>query len=149
MRVHYYVPQPEPLGSCEVSRILNLLSGKHWQMGCGPPTREPDSYEPGIARHGWQHEASSRVEQFFRARLMTHMADHEHALLRSQSGSMAGLAFSSSPSNSLIRIEPHLFRIILLRRFRLLSPSPCVSVVVAVSSIPLATTDLRARERGC
>ena len=91
-------------------------------MGCGPPTREPDNHEPRIARHGWQHEASFRVEQFFRARLMTHMADHEQALLRSQSGSMAGLAFSSGRSNSLIRIEPHFFRIIFLHRFHLLSP---------------------------
>ena len=34
-------------------------------LGARPP-REPDDYEPGAQRFGWQHEASSRVELQFR-----------------------------------------------------------------------------------
>ena len=50
--------------------------------------------------------------------LMERLAEHEH-LLRSQSGPMAGMALSASLSNFLTRIEPHLFRVVLLRRLRL------------------------------
>ena len=35
---------------------------------------------------------------------------------------MAGMALSASPSNFLTRIEPHLFRVVLLRRLRLPLP---------------------------
>ena len=57
---------------------------------------------------------------------------HGHfGLLRSQSGPWAGTLFSAAPSNWLTTIEPHLLRVLFLRRFRL----PLflhVSVVVAV-----------------
>ena len=29
--------------------------------GTRPPLREPDHFEPGTVRSGWQHEASARV----------------------------------------------------------------------------------------
>ena len=100
-----------------------------WQalsLGARPPVREPDAFEHGAERHGWQHEASSRVEREHRERrILPRLVDNEKAMLRSQSGPGAGLAFSATPSNSSSRIEPHLFRVLLLRRLRL--PLPLVS----------------------
>ena len=87
--------------------------------GARPPPHEVDDYEPGEARHGWQHEAASRVERLFRSHLTEGLAEHEQALFRSPSGPMAGMALAASPSNYLTRIEPHLFRAVLLRRLRL------------------------------
>ena len=88
--------------------------------------REPDELEPGAERHGWQHEASSRVEREHRERrILPRLADNEKAMLRSQSGPGAGLALSATPSSPSSRIEPHLFGGVLLRRPRL--PLPPVS----------------------
>ena len=78
-----------------------------WCEGARPLRHEVDDYEPFEARHG---------------HLLERLADHEQALLRSQSGPMAGMALSASPSNFLTRIEPHLFRVVLLRRLRLPLP---------------------------
>ena len=86
--------------------------------GARPPLHDVDDHEAGEARHGWQHEAASRVERIFRSHLMERFAEHEQALLRSQSGPMAGMALSASPSNFFTRIEPHLFTVVLLRRLR-------------------------------
>ena len=69
---------------------------------------------------------------------MLRLADHEQALLRSQSGSLAGVAFSTTPSSFLNRIGSHLFRVLLLRLH--------VSVVVAVLLMLLATIDLHGQE---
>ena len=41
-----------------------------WQSaaaGARPEAREPELYELGTVRQGWQHEASTRVEQHIRA----------------------------------------------------------------------------------
>ena len=87
------------------------------------PFHDMDDGEPGVERHGWQHEAASRLEWEFRERhLMPHLAAHERALVRSQSGPFAGMAFSSAPSSHLQRIDSHLFRVLLLRRLRLPLP---------------------------
>ena len=76
---------------------------------------------------------------------MSTLAEHEQALLRSQSGPLAGTPFSAAPSTWLTRIESHLFRVLFLRRLR---PSHHVSVDVAVLWTPLATIALRVREQG-
>ena len=88
--------------------------------GLRHPTHDADEFEPG-AKRGWQHEAASRVERQFRIRLMERMAEHEQALLRSR-GPMAGMALTASPSSFSTRIDPHLFRVILLRHLRLSLP---------------------------
>ena len=50
--------------------------------GLRPPSREPEDTEPGGFRHGWQHEAASRVEKHHRDRtVMPTWADHEKALM--------------------------------------------------------------------
>ena len=95
-------------------------------LGARPAMLEPDDFEHGTARHGWQHEASSRVEREHRERrIMPSLADSEKAMLRSQSGPGAGLALSATPSKYSCRIATHLFRVLLLRRLRL--PLPLVS----------------------
>ena len=43
-------------------------------------------------------------------------------MLRSQSGPLAGVPFSTVPRNFDTRLEPHLFRVLLLRRLRLPLP---------------------------
>ena len=85
-------------------------------------TRQPEDHEPGETRHGWQHEATSRVESVFRANLRLQLAEPEQALLRSQSEPLAGIVLSVAPSSTLTRIESHLFRVVLLRRLRLPLP---------------------------
>ena len=87
--------------------------------GFRPPSHDPEDTEPGGVRHGWQHEAASRVERHHRDRVfMPTLADPEKALLRSQSGPYAGVALSVAPTNFLTRIDASLFRVLLLRRLR-------------------------------
>ena len=95
-----------------------LVSGN----GQRPPRREPEEFEPGGCRHGWQHEAASRVERQHRGRLMPRLPQQQRAMLRSQSGPLAGVPLSTTPCNFLSRIDSHLFRVLLLRRFRLPLP---------------------------
>ena len=61
----------------------------------------PEDFEPGRTRFGWQHEASSRTELQFRGRVMATLAQHEQALLLSQSGPLAGTPLSTTPSKRL------------------------------------------------
>ena len=86
------------------------------------PVREPDQHEPGCQRAGWQHEGSARLEEAFRESLFVTMTDSERALVRSQGGPGAGAAYSACPTCSITRIDPHLFRTLLLRRLRLPLP---------------------------
>ena len=106
-----------------------------------------DDQEPGVVRHGWQHEAASRVERDVRERrLMPRLADHERAILRSRSGSFAGLAFCAAPARFLTRIDFGCF-------FCVVSVSPCPSlfarVDVAVFLTLLATVGRRVPELVC
>ena len=79
--------------------------------------------EPGGFKHGWQHEAASRVERHHRDHtVMPTWAEHEKALMRSQSGPFAGVALSVAPINFLTRIDPSLFHVLLLRGLRLPLP---------------------------
>ena len=91
--------------------------------GLRPPDREREEHEPGGNRGGWQHEASSRLEQVFRAHsLFPQMGPSERAMVRSHHGPGAGVAFSASPSSLLTQIESPLFRVLLQRRLRLPLP---------------------------
>ena len=93
--------------------------------GARPPPREPDEFEPGCSPRGWQHEAAGPTERMHHDTFMPRVTDSEQAALRSQSGPRSGLALSSTPSCPTLRIESHLFRVLLLRRLRL--PLPPVS----------------------
>ena len=136
--------EPVNLRSGPVGRRLSMIRERHpsrfkgrrveqpedltptsWEalvQGARPPEREPEDFELGGTRSGWQHEASSRTDFQFRGRVMATLAEHQQALMRSQSGPLAGTLFSAAPSIWFTRIEPHLFRVLFLRRLRLLLP---------------------------
>ena len=117
--------------------------------GARPPTREPEDREPGTTRHGWQQEASSRVEGEFRNDMFSRIPDQTQALIRSQSGRGAGAALTVTPSNRETSIPSHLFRVILLRRLRLALPLYVRVADVAVHLILVATIVQLAPQRGC
>ena len=88
-----------------------------------PPDREPEEFEPGTVKRGWQHEASSRVERKHREEeLFPQMTHASRALIRSQAGPGAGLALSTSPLCLLTHFPSQVFRVILLRRLQLPLP---------------------------
>ena len=98
--------QLEGIQGFEVPQWRDLAAGLR------PPDREPEEHEPGGIRRGWQHEASSRLEQ----------GGSKRAMVRSQSGPGAGVAFSTTPSSLLTRIKSPLFRVLLQLRLRLPLP---------------------------
>ena len=88
-----------------------------------PPLRDVLGCEPCGQQRGWQHEAASHVDlRFMDEDLFHRVPAPVRALIRSQGGPMAGMALSTSPTSHLTRLQPHLFRTILLRRFRQLLP---------------------------
>ena len=92
-------------------------------LGARPPPREAEDLEPGAQRRGWQHEASSRVERRHRSVILfPQLTEADKALTRSQSGTGAGVALTTTPSNLHTGIEPQLFRVLLFRRLRLPLP---------------------------
>ena len=117
--------RPASQAATELDGIQGFILPQWSDLAAGfrPENREPEDHEPGSTHEGWQHEASSRVEQHFRAtRLFPHMNPAERALLRSQSGPGAGVPFLTSPTSPLTRIESPLFRVLLQRRLRLPLP---------------------------
>ena len=137
------------------ARVLSGTMGfdpPSWQALCEgvrPRMLEPDEFEPGIERGGWQHEASSRVERQHRKKCSSkRLLPRDRAWVRSQSGPGGSLALTTCPTSALTKIPPHLFRVVLLRRLRLplpLSPHTCGC---GSQSTRLATTALRAPGRG-
>ena len=91
-----------------------------WQAVCEgvrPRMLEPEEFEPGIERGGWQHEASSRVERQHREEvLFERLLPRDRAWVRSQSGPGGSLALTTCSTSVLTKIPPHLFRVVLLRR---------------------------------
>ena len=114
------------LGSaCRAATTLDGVDGfevPSWSAVTGgqrPPIMEVEDREPGVPRQGWQHATAIRIESSFRTEiLMPRMSPVEQALLRSQSGSCAGVAFSVCPSSPLTRIDSALFRVLLQRRLQ-------------------------------
>ena len=87
------VPESPCLSSA--SRAAASLDGvRGWEVpqwsalarGLRPEVVEPDAYQPGCSRQGWQHEVSSRLEEEFSESLFPHMVPGRQgrgALLRS------------------------------------------------------------------
>ena len=97
-----------------------LPSWEALSHGVRPQPMQPDEFALGCQRGGWQHEAASRVEALFRDDNFFNRLDSvSKAMVRSQGGVGAGLAFSSCLLYRVTRLEPHLFRVLLLRRLRL------------------------------
>ena len=118
--------------------MLNCLALADGQR---PPRRDPDDSEPGDFRHGWQHETSSRVKRQHREVLLPRLTDSERAMLRSQSGPLAGVPLSTTPSHSLNR-----FPLVPGPLAPPLAP-PSPSICTSVSVWP--TTELHVPQRGC
>ena len=69
-------------------------------QGVRPASREPEDFEPGCCRDGWQHEAVSRVESHFRdSDVFTRVDTARMAMVRSQGGPGVGLALTSCPTS--------------------------------------------------
>ena len=99
---------------------LSLLNGQR-------PRQLPEhQFEPGPVIHGWHFFAAQTVETRFRNTVVwPRLSLSEQALLRSQSGPMAGLPFSCVPSSHLFELNAQVFRVLLLRRLWL--PLPLAS----------------------
>ena len=101
------------------SSVLGCISA----AGMRPNLRNAEDVEPASFRTGWQHEAAARMEWQHRERVLKPvLSDSARALLRAQSGPAAGMSLSAVPSSPQTRVESQLFRVLLLRRFRLLLP---------------------------
>ena len=89
------------------------------------PRDDLDDAEPGV-KHGWQFQATQKVEDCYLSRAMRpRLPGPSRALLRSQGGPMARLPFTSFPTAVHSRFDAHPFRVLLLRRLWL--PLPCAS----------------------
>ena len=76
-----------------------------------------------VPEQGWQHVASLVVEQRFVNTVVVPRASHVHrAMLRSQGSPLSGLPLTTLPLSPLHRFDPHLFRVLLLRRLHLPLP---------------------------
>ena len=64
--------------------------------GARPELREPDEFEPGTTRQGWQREASSRVEHSFEKGPSTEFPNMCRGLIRPQAGTRVEAAFPKS-----------------------------------------------------
>ena len=110
--------------AADAKRNLSGMMGfepPSWQEaadGARPPLRDPEEFEPGTVRKGWQHEASSRKEQHFREEFFRRVPQQVQALVRSQAGPGAAAALTTVPTNFGTTIPSHLFRVVLFRRLR-------------------------------
>ena len=90
------------------------------------PGRGLDDAEPAEAAHGWQRPASSASEECFRrGAVWPRLSPGDRALLRSQSGPLSGVPFTTSPVSFHSRFSLQEFRVLLLRRLWL--PLPLTS----------------------
>ena len=96
--------------SCNVPSWEQIAEG----LRPGVPAEDP---EPGVPRHGWQfHAAQAMDDCFFRYGVVPRLADTQQAMVRSQSGPLAGVPFTSLPTSPLTRFDAQVFRVLLLRR---------------------------------
>ena len=98
-----------------------FVSRPGWPLlraGERPPP--PRSTEPGEWQHGWQFHASSSLEYHFRETvLLAQSCSADQAHLRSHSGPGAGEVLLGAPTGPEFRVEPQLFRTLVLERLRL------------------------------
>ena len=80
--------------------------------GARPEPREPEDFEPGTTRDGWQHEAGSRVEETIRAESLPNDVRLQKSPdeVQRRAGSSSGTA--DMPCQQL-------FRVVLLRCLQL------------------------------
>ena len=96
--------------SCNVPSWEQIADG----LRPGVPAEDP---EPGVPRHGWQfHAAQAMDDCFFRHGVVPRLTNTQQAMVRSQSGPLAGVPFTSLPTSPLTRFDAQVFRVLLLRR---------------------------------
>ena len=120
--------EPEGLSlvaAADVARQMSRVQGFEplsWRevLSARPPPRNQDDFEPGNRRPGWQHETSSRTEQQFRDLLFAaRLSPSAKATIRSQGGTGAVMVLVTCPTCRITTVPPQLFRVTLLRRWRL------------------------------
>ena len=101
-----------------------FISRPQWralQSGVRPPPA--NDVEPGEWAHGWQHYATSASEHHFRESVVLAQSCPSHqAHLRSHSGSGCSHVFCGCPTQPEFRINPDLFRVLILERLRVPLP---------------------------
>ena len=109
--------------------------------------REEGPTEP---RFGWQCLASADVERTrLQGAVWPELSPADRALLRSQCGPFAGIPFTCSPVVVESRLEPQIFRVLLLRRLWCPSLSLLTSAGAAVPLTFVATTGQLVGGQGC
>ena len=99
------------------------LSWAALENGQRPPRREPEDFEPGVCRHGWQHETASRVERQHRGRLIGPSPAKRagNAALPKRTSGRSATVDHAVKLPQPDRFPPDrftLFRVLLLRRIR-------------------------------
>ena len=80
--------------------------------------RDALELEAGGQKDGWQHENAVRMDFHFRdTNPLRRIPEGARALIRSQAGLIAGTGILATLRQT--RLEPHVFRTLLLRRLRL------------------------------
>ena len=91
--------------------------------GARPNQPENPEDEPTDSTHGWQRDATLKLEtKFFQEQFWPILSEPEQAQMRSQSGPMSSEPFTSFPTSREARFDSQPFRVLLLRRLRLHLP---------------------------
>ena len=76
-------PPPVQQGPLRVVQGFEPPSSEALAHGVRPAPRQPDEFEPGCERSGWQHEVASRIVERYRdGDLFTRLNDASKALMR-------------------------------------------------------------------
>ena len=97
-----------------------FISRPGWpELRAGERPPPPRSTELGEWQHGWQCHASSSLEYQFRETVvLAQSCSADQAHLRSHSGPGTGEVLLGAPTGPEFRVEPQLFRILVLERLR-------------------------------
>ena len=85
-----------------------------------PPSHEEE--EPNQSKHGWQKVAGHSLDDRKLQVVTPTLSACDQALLRSQAGPLTAVPFVCFPTSRLTRLDPPVFRTLLLRRLRLPLP---------------------------
>ena len=87
------------------------------------------------ASRGWQREASGQLTASVGGPLLSELDEALVPLLDSQSGPYAARVFCDRPTSLELQLESTLFRVLILRRLRLLLPVAAVQLPADAAGI--------------
>ena len=96
--------------------LIGNLSGKD------PPVSQEGVEEEPNHQHGWQKLAARSLEIQHLSDTRPTLSPTDQAMLRSQGGPLAAAPFLALPTSRLTKLDPSVFRTLLLRRLRLPLP---------------------------